>query len=294
MANKTNDEHDFMPDNSTLSAQIQSAYTSLSATEKRIADYVLNVPEQIMYNSVTQVAEELEIAQSTVTKFCRTIGLRGFQELKIRLAQDTERTNPANEDQEEMSLSKQMAQSAANSIVDAGGHIDRDAVDQAVSKLASARRIIILGVGESGPMAQLLKIKLMGIGLTADAQIDIHLQSMLAAHLDERDVAIGISQQGSTKDIVASMRSARANGATTICITGQGKTPITEVSDIRLVCASRLSSITGIGSFKSKASILYVIELLVVMLTLLLSEQQAESKKKLLWKTTDSILDKLY
>ncbi|WP_409342237.1 MurR/RpiR family transcriptional regulator [Paenibacillus sp. MBLB4367] len=292
MNDKRNKEADFTAEGSTLFTQIQSAYGSLSATEKRIADYVLNSPEQIIYNSVTQVAEELAIAQSTVTRFCRTIGLRGFQELKIRLAQDTERTNPASEDQGEGSLSKKMAQTAANSIVDASANIDQEALDQAVKRLASARRIVIFGLGESGPMAQLLKIKLIGIGLVADAHVDVHLQSISAAHLDERDAVIGISQQGSTKDIVTAIRAARATGATSVCITAQGKSPITEVSDIRLVCAQRgMSNI--VESFKSKASILYVIELLTVMLTLHLTEQTAESKKKL-WKTTDSILDKLY
>lgn len=292
MNEKTNKENGYSADSTTLYAKIQSAYGSLSATEKRIADFVLSSPEQIMYNSVTQVAEELEIAQSTVTRFCRTIGLRGFQELKIRLAQDTERTSPAGDEQEEASLPKKMAQTAANSILDAVAHLDSEALEQAVAKIGAARRIVILGLGESGPMAQLLKIKLMGLGLTVDAQVDVHLQSISAAHLDERDVAVGISQQGSTKDIVASMRAARATGATAICVTVQGKSPITEVSDIRLVCAQRgISNI--VESFKSKSSILYVIELLAVMLTLRLGKQTAESDKRL-WKTTESILDKLY
>ena len=82
-------------DSSTIFVKIQSMYGTLSVTEKRIADFVLNSPEKIMYSSVTQVAEELQVAQSTVTRFTKTIGLQGFQELKIRLAQATERSQPA-------------------------------------------------------------------------------------------------------------------------------------------------------------------------------------------------------
>jgi len=281
-----------MINESTLSSKIQSAYGSLSATEKRIADFVLNSPEKVIYNSVTQVAEELEVAQSSVTRFCRSIGLRGFQELKIRLAQDSERMNPPTEGAEAVSLPKKIAQISANSVLDAEMSMDHASLHQAVAKIAGARRIVIYGLGESGPMAQLLKIKLMGLGLLVDATVDVHLQSIAAAHLDERDVAIGISQQGSTKDIVAAIGSVRASGATTICITGQAKSPITEVSDIRLVCVQRgMSNI--VESFKSKASILYIIELLTVSLTLHLADQTADSKGKL-WKTTESILDKLY
>lgn len=286
-------ENDHASDGTTVFSKIQSSYGKLSATEKRIADFVLNYPEKIIYNSVTQVAEELQIAQSTVTRFSRTIGLHGFQELKIRLAQDTERVNAANSTEDEAaSLPKKMAQIAATSVQDAAMNLDHEALKEAVKSLASARRILIFGLGESGPMAHLLKIKLTGLGLLVDAHIDIHMQSISAAHLDERDVAIAISQQGSTKDVVSALQSARMAGAKTVCITGQSKSPITEVSDIRLVCMQRgLSYI--VESFKSKASILYVIELLTVSLTLYLAEQNASAQKKF-WKTTESIFDKLY
>ncbi|WP_152391970.1 MurR/RpiR family transcriptional regulator [Paenibacillus guangzhouensis] len=275
----------------TLFAMIQNAYDSFSVTEKRIADLILNSPETIIYNTVTQVAEGLEVAQSTVTRFCRTIDLRGYQELKIRLAQELERRQPAMPEQEAQSLPGQLANNAANSILDAAMHIEESVFESAVAAILGARKIHIFGLGESGPMAQLLKIKLLGLGLMVDAQVDVHLQMIAAAHLDSGDVAIGISQQGSTKDIVAAMQAARKSGAKTIGITGHGKAPITEVSDISLVCMNRgLSNI--VESFKSKASMLYVIELLSISLTLKMTDQSLEIKK--LWKTTDSILDKLY
>lgn len=291
MSDQTQKAAESGTDSSTIFAKIQSMYGTLSVTEKRIADFVLNSPEKIMYNSVTQVAEELQVAQSTVTRFTKTIGLQGFQELKIRLAQATERSQPALDTPEDDSLPMKMAQTAANSVLDVASYIDRDALKETIDALAAARRIMIYGLGESGPMAQLLKIKLTGLGLMADAHSDIHMQSISAAHLDERDVAVAISQQGSTKDVVAALRSARSTGAKTICITGQSKSPITEVSDIRLVCSQRgMANI--VDSFKSKTSILFAIELIAVSLTLQLSKGSAAEGT--LWKTTASILDKLY
>jgi len=293
MGSKIQKEGGQTSEQETITAIIQSAYGNMSVTERRIADFVLNSPEKIMFSSVTQVAEELEIAQSSITRFCQTIGLRGYQELKIRIAQSSEQpARPGGDSEEEASLSKKLAQISANSILDASMSIDQEALDEAVKLLAAARKIVVFGLGESGPMAQLLKIKLMGQGLTADAHVDVHLQAISAAHVESSDVAIGISQEGSTKDIVSALRAARANGAKTICITGQGKSPITEVSDLKLVCVQR--GITNIlESFKSKASILYAIELLVISLSLYMTAQTAESQGKI-WRTTESILDKLY
>ncbi|MFT4416058.1 MurR/RpiR family transcriptional regulator [Fredinandcohnia humi] len=281
-------------DSLSVQTLIQSNYGGLSITEKRIADLILHSPEKIIYNTVTLISEELEIAQSTVTRFCRSIGLRGFQDLKIRLAQDLERKESSYENEEDLSFPQKFAQICSNSVRDASLSLDENSIKQAVELIASANKIAIFGVGESGPMALLLKIKLMGLGLTVDAQMDSHLQSISAAHLNQNDIAIGISQQGSTRDIVKILDSVQQTGARTICITGHGKSPITEVSDIALVCVNRkLTNIKEVESFKSKTSILYVIELLTVILTMRLNSQSPASKKNL-WKTTESILDKLY
>lgn len=282
-----------MVDNTATSIymQIQNEYGGLSNTEKRIADFVISSPEKIIYSTVTQVADELNVAQSMVTRFCKSIQLRGFQELKIRLAQDFERENSVQENEKESGQYSELSQLAANSILDAAANLNQEAVHELAEKIVGSRKIIIFGLGESGVMAQLLKTKLMGLGFIVEVQTDIHLQLMLAAHVDNRDVVIGISQQGSTKDIVTALEKSKKAGAKTVCITCIGKSPITEVSDIQLVCISRRMSYAN--QFRSKASILYVIELINLYLSSYLVDLE-KSGNELLKKTTESILDKLY
>ena len=276
---------------SSIYTQIQNEYGALSNTEKRIADFMNASPEKIIYSTVTQVADELNVAQSMVTRFCKSIGLQGFQEFKIRLAQDYERKNSMKETDEQLGLHSELAQLAANSILDAAANVNQEALQELVGTLVDARKIVVFGMGESGVMAQLLKTKLMGFGFIVDVQTDIHLQAMVATHLDSRDVAIGISQQGSTKDIVGALEKSKKAGAKTACITCLGKSPITEVSDIQLVCISRRMSF--VNQFRSKASILYVIELINLYLSKHLDDLK-RSGNELLQKTTESILDKLY
>jgi len=279
---------------SSIHSIIQNVYSDLSSMEKRIAEYILNSPERIMYYTVTQVAEDLGVAQSSVTRFCKNIGLRGFQELKIRLAQSNPQQdeNQDTSDQSEYNLQKKLAQVSANSVLDAAATINPEMLKQAEETIANASKVLLYGVGESGAMVQLFQMKLMGLGLTAEAYTDIHLQSISAAHADEGIVVIGISQQGSTKDVVAAMRLARDNGAKTICITAQGKSPITEVADIPIICVQRSLS-NFAGTFESKASILYVIELIAIMYNIRLTSGTTSSRAKLTL-STESILDKLY
>ena len=48
-------------------------------------------------------------------------------------------------------------------------------------------------------------------------------------------MVIGISQSGSSKDVVEAMKIARTHGATTISITSRERSPITRQSDILLL-----------------------------------------------------------
>ncbi|MES8790479.1 hypothetical protein U6O01_12330, partial [Cutibacterium acnes] len=66
--------------------QIRSHYARLSEKEKKIADYILNNPENIIHSTINDVAEDLNVADATVFRFCKRIGFKGFQAMKITLA----------------------------------------------------------------------------------------------------------------------------------------------------------------------------------------------------------------
>ena len=74
-------------------------------------------------------------------------------------------------------------------------------------------------MGQSGVTALDAKYRFVRLGLICDALTDSHLQMMSAATLDERDVALGFSFSGSTKDVVEAIAKAKERGARTICIT---------------------------------------------------------------------------
>jgi DNA-binding MurR/RpiR family transcriptional regulator len=97
-----------------------------------------------------------------------------------------------------------------------------------------AQRIVVFGLGNSAAIATDLAHKLLRVGLNAQACCDNHMQAIIASHLGERCVAVGISHSGASTDILDSLELAKMAGATTICMTNFAKTPIVELSDIVL------------------------------------------------------------
>src|SRR5919106_5800311 len=68
--------------------RIKSAIEMFKPAERAVAEYVLSHPEEVMNMSVSEAARDIEVGESTVIRFCRSLGYKGYQEFRLRLAQD--------------------------------------------------------------------------------------------------------------------------------------------------------------------------------------------------------------
>ena len=65
---------------------LQANYSTLRKSEKKIADYLQQHAHERLDVSITELAKRLQVSETTVSRFCRVIGLRGFQDLKLSMA----------------------------------------------------------------------------------------------------------------------------------------------------------------------------------------------------------------
>ena len=65
---------------------ISSQYFQLTNSEKKVADYVLRHRIDVQYMSISELAEECTVADATISRFCRRLGLTGYNAFKLELA----------------------------------------------------------------------------------------------------------------------------------------------------------------------------------------------------------------
>ena len=282
------------PEKAGCLLRIKSASEAFKPAEKAVADFVLSHPEQVMHMSVSEAARDIGVGESTVIRFCRALGYKGYQEFKLRLAQDL--VEPVEFIHENISFSDttaQLAQKVFQTNIQAVGDtmkaLDPQMVEVAARSLADAGKVDIYGVGYSSFTALDAKLKLVRLGLIADAYGDAHLQAMAAASLRKGDVAIGISHSGSTRDVVDALTVARKSGASTISITNYSPSPITRVSDVVLLTASPESPLGG-EVLTSRIAQLCVLDVLSVALAITLGESCLD----LIRKTSEAVKKKRY
>jgi RpiR family transcriptional regulator, carbohydrate utilization regulator len=274
--------------------RIRSAIESLKPAERSIADFVLANSDQVVQMSISELARDVRVGESTVMRFCRAINYKGYQEFKLRLAQDL--VDPVEYIHEKIrftdnitNLALKTFQTNRAAVENTQKSLDPEMVEVAVNALNKARRVDIYGAGYSFFTALDAKLKFTRVGLLADAYGDAHLQAMAAATLTARDVAIGISQSGSTTDVVDALSLAHKSGATTISITNFSPSPITKASDIVLLTASPESPLGG-EVLTSRIAQLCVIDLLSVAVAVALGEGCLDLIKK----TSEAVKKKRY
>ncbi len=274
--------------------RIKSAMDSLKPSERMIAEFVLEHSERVVQMSISELARDVEVGESTVMRFCRALDYKGYQEFKLRLAQDL--VEPIAYIHEKIKFSDSIAQLAQKTfqtnraaVENTQKSLDPEMIEVAANALVNARRIDIYGAGYSFFTALDAKLKLTRPGLIADAYGDAHLQAMAAATLTRRDVAIGISHSGSTKDVVDALSLAHKSGATTMAVTNFSPSPITKVSDVVLLTASTESPLGG-EVLTSRIAQLCVIDVLSVAVAVALGEGCLDLIKK----TSEAVKKKRY
>jgi len=251
---------------------IESLYSELTVSEKRIANYILNNKKDIIHLSVTEVAEGSKTSASTVVRTCVKLGYRGFQDFKITIAQEI--GNPINtifekvkEEDNPLEILRKDIDSIIHTLNLTLKVINRNEFENAAKAICNCHKVAIFGCGNSSAIAFDAAHKFTRAGLNVIACSDPHKQIMISVNLTSDDVAIGISHSGSSKDVVDSIEIAKESGAKIICITNCSKSPITEISDYKLFTASEETKYRIIG-LSSRIAQLAIIDALYIYISL--------------------------
>ncbi|ORW48123.1 RpiR family transcriptional regulator [Mycobacterium paraense] len=231
------------PPSGSVVAHIRAALPNLTPRAQAIGQAVLDDPRAIIHLTVSDLAERTATSVASVVRFCQDIGLRGYADLKIRLAADT---IPAEEtlhegisptDDARTVLKKVLADSQA-AVAGAADTIDSEQFESAVAALSTASRVLCVGVGTSAPLAQDAGYRLRTIGLSAEAPADGHVQHVAARLLKPGSVCLCFSHTGQTSESLMAVEGAREAGATTIAITSFYRSPLSELCDVVLVAGA--------------------------------------------------------
>ena len=212
----------------------------LSAAERRVAELVLHDPDGVLSMSAARLALASGSSVGTVVRFCRTLGLDGFQTFKHRLTATrlgllrTEilgATEPVNAPDD-------VLHRTLNNLSRAIASVDVRLIERAGLAIKAADRIHICGSGPSLRITTAFGGLLGRAGFNCSYPDDADTQAAIAGQLTPRDICFAVSHSGTTAATLHPAQLAVAAGTPLVVLTSFSGSPLAKLGDLTIVAGA--------------------------------------------------------
>ena len=257
----------------TVMDTICSSFDSFFDSEKKIAKYILNHYQDVVYMTVGELALASGASEASVSRFCKKIGVKGFHHLKISLAKemvdlDTSEVKVSNHISAD-DISQSLQNILANKIEELKQTVsmmDNTQLSEILNVIYHAHAVQFVAVGNTIPVAIDGTFKFNQIGIPAVSSTIWENQIGYIYNMKKNDVVIAISNSGESRGVITAMEAAKEVGAISISITNNDQSTIAKASDYHITTATREKLFLD-GYCFSRVSATTVIEILYLFLT---------------------------
>ncbi len=217
-------------------ANISAAIPLLRKSEIKVAEFVLKNAQQVIHMRIVDLAQEAQVSEPTIVRFCRSIGCNSFQEFKVRIAQEMALSNnighfPIEDDDSIDEICNKIADTTIQRLKQTRAQLQSQQIADAALAINQANRVELYGFGASSAVANDAQHKFFRLQVSTIAYSDPHMQAMSAVGLSNNDVVIAISQSGRTKDLLHSVQLAQQAGAVVISLS-PANTALSDMADL--------------------------------------------------------------
>lgn len=225
-----------------LFVKINFLIPMLPRAEKSFAQALVENPEAITEMTLAEIARETNSSDASIIRFCKRLGYHGYTELKqafmaVTSEKETVYDETVSSSDTIKDIMKKVFQSNMQTLQNTMVMANDENYQEAVNALVTAKSIHFFGVGDAYAACQFAFMKFSRLGVVSSAESDIMMQFTAANNLGPGDVALAVSYEGRSRNVVQAMSIAKKRGATTICITKMSKSPLLKYTDIPLYIA---------------------------------------------------------
>jgi len=219
-----------------LTQTISNELQAMRKSERKVGQFVLAQPDEVIRMRIVDLAEQAEVSEPTVVRFCRAVGCDGFQDFKLALAQQLA-SSPSigqiavTDSDSTAEYSFKVFDSTVDSLLKVRDNLDLEMLERAVQALCAAKRVEFYGFGASAAVAFDAQHRFFRLQLATAAYSDPHLQNMSATSLSPDDVVVAFSQSGRTKALLDSIALVKTRGAKVIAL-APSQSPVAKAATI--------------------------------------------------------------
>ncbi len=226
----------------TVIETIKQNYNNIFLAEKKVADFILENPEQAVNANVSELANFSGVSDATVIRLCKHIGYQGYYQLRIDLSRDLGRKQITDVGMENINTDSVsgLFKDFSSSLMEIGKNLDQGELLECVNLIKTSKQVHMVAVGNTSPLAMYMGFRLgrLGVKCTYSTIPEYFMNHVNLA--DSEDIVIAISRSGESKQVVQALELAKEKGLKVIAITGFEYSPVSKLSNYFL-----LTSVSG-------------------------------------------------
>lgn len=269
---------------------LRSIEADLPLALRRLTLYILNSPDEVIVKSVTDIASASEVGEATVVRLAKTLNFPGFKEFQLALVQELAGKKQAQDSDERILesnivdgddaivIAKKIKLAISRSLSENIHIIDEKVLMSVADAIYKARKVYIIGVGNSSLSAMFLKNKLCRIGLDAQNEPMSHFMYSALALLGPSDVVIALSQRGHSYETLKGFEIGKATGALAVAITNSPVSPLVNMADYVIFNGNEEGALQG-DSAATIAAQIHICDLLYALVVSLNRTKATKTKQ---------------
>lgn len=253
---------------------ISKIYSNLGKKKKKLADVVLNNPDNVLEKNANELAKHIGCDQATVVRFAQQLGYTGYVDMKLAIARETGALWQNYESTTESTsnfdvVSNKLLQLHTEALKKTLNNTKEKIFTHLIEKISSAQKVMICGAGTSRLAAEDLNVKLMRQGINTIYFADLQMWKTFLGYLDENDVLILFSHSGETLEIVELAKEAHKKGIFLTVITGFESSSVAKLSDCLILTECHAERSIRLGAMTSRTAQAIIVDLITVCLSAL-------------------------
>ncbi len=258
---------------------IENMLGQLPESERKIAEYILESPYEVVNCTVSELAAKTHSSGAAVIRLCKSLGFKGFQDLKVRIVSDLGKPveqgyRDIEQGEKPEDIVQKTLSNSIQSLRDSAEVIHYEELERVVEALLAAKNIHLFGIGASHIIATDAQQKLLRINKPATAFSDTHLVATLIANAEKDDVVFAISFSGETPEVINIMALAKEKGMKTISLTKYGQSSVAALADMKLYTSYSAEAPFRSAATSSRLAQLFMIDILFLSMA---TEQYGET-----------------
>ena len=201
----------------------------LSKSEQKIASFIVEQPAKAATISSQALSQAIGTSVSTLTRFCQKLEYRNYVEFQTLLS------SGLLPNQVPDSVFHLLHNYYSRTLEAACELVTQDCLNNFVSYIQNANRILVFGLGSSGLTASELNMRLVQMGFTSSVMIDAVLMRAQSSLFSPSDLIIAVSNSGQTPEVVTACRIAKSANVKICLLTQNVQSDLGKMADAILV-----------------------------------------------------------